>query len=95
MTLVAFLIGLPMLKSEVAFNAVASISVIGAPCAVLSAYWFSFIQYACWLTRHPKVVVHARAIVRQQCMHAHWHSARSRQCTTYAAVRCCSFHPGP
>ena len=29
MTLVAFLIGLPMLKSEVAFNAVASISVIG------------------------------------------------------------------
>ena len=27
MTLVAFLIGLPMLKSEVAFNAVASISV--------------------------------------------------------------------
>ena len=29
MTLIAFLIGLPMLKSEVAFNAVASISVIG------------------------------------------------------------------
>ena len=31
MTLIAFLIGLPMLKSEVAFIAVASISVIGGP----------------------------------------------------------------